>query len=425
MNQGYSKLAYLLFLAAALAGQMQAATQSTLSSPAAGAVLPATAQFVFPCVTGENQIEFRLGTGAASSQPFNIARAVMNVNRSCLVTTVPAMTPSATRVAESGSTITVTAAIPQNGAALTATLFSVINGTYPNKQYAFTEGKGTGAAPKVSTLTCATSTIPYEGTDSCTVTLSAAALPSTVVTLSSSSGNLVAPASVAVGTGAVSAAFSVTAAAVSVATAVTLTATLNGSVSTSLTLEPAVPVLQASASNIAFGNVYDGEAASGSVTLSSAGTAPVVISSVTPTGTGFGAIPLQAMTLAPGATETLTATFSPTVPGGVTGAVTVDSNAGVLTIGLSGTGVAVAAAYQVNLSWQEPPGSDAAASYVIERALVTFGIVGAYAAIGTATAPSYSDLDVTNGDEYSYQIVAVDAAGNQSAPSAAAVAAIP
>ena len=318
-----------------------------------------------------------------------------------------------------------TAAIPQNGAALTATLFSVINGTYPNKQYAFTEGKGTGAAPKVSTLTCATSTIPYEGTDSCTVTLSAAALPSTVVTLRSSSGNLVAPASVAVGTGAVSAAFSVTAAAVSVATAVTLTATLNGSVSTSLTLEPAVPVLQASASNIAFGNVYDGEAASGSVTLSSAGTAPVVISSVTPTGTGFGAIPLQAMTLAPGATETLTATFSPTVPGGVTGAVTVDSNAGVLTIGLSGTGVAVAAAYQVNLSWQEPPGSDAAASYVIERALVTFGIVGAYAAIGTATAPSYSDLDVTNGDEYSYQIVAVDAAGNQSAPSAAAVAAIP
>jgi fibronectin type 3 domain-containing protein len=325
VNQGYSKLAYLLFLAAALAGQMQAATQSTLSSPAAGAVLPATAQFVFPCVTGENQIEFRLGTGAASSQPFNIARAVMNVNRSCLVTTVPAMTPSATRVAESGSTITVTAAIPQNGAALTATLFSVINGTYPNKQYAFTEGKGTGAAPKVSTLTCATATIPYEGTDSCTVTLSAAALPSTVVTLSSSSGNLVAPASVAVGTGAVSAAFSVTAAAVSVATAVTLTATLNGSVSTSLTLEPAVP----------------------------------------------------------------------------------------------------AAAYQVNLSWQEPPGSDAAASYVIERALVTFGIVGAYAAIGTATAPSYSDLDVTNGDEYSYQIVAVDAAGNQSAPSAAAVAAIP
>ena len=93
----------------------------------------------------------------------------------------------------------------------------------------------------------------------------------------------------------------------------------------------------------AFGNVSTGSSNSQTISLTNSGTASVVISRATVTGTGFSITGLSApVTIPTGSNVTFNAVFTPSAAGSVTGSVSLTSNApnSPLTIALSGTGVA-------------------------------------------------------------------------------------
>jgi hypothetical protein len=92
-----------------------------------------------------------------------------------------------------------------------------------------------------------------------------------------------------------------------------------------------------------FGNVSTGNSNSQTISLTNGGTASVVISRATVTGTGFSITGLSApVTIPTGSNVTFNAVFTPSAAGSVTGSVSLTSNApnSPLTIALSGTGVA-------------------------------------------------------------------------------------
>ena len=113
------------------------------------------------------------------------------------------------------------------------------------------------------------------------------------------------------------------------------------------------PQLTLSTNILAYGNVQLNSTLSKTLTLTSSGTADLTVASVTVVGAEFkvsgGSLPV---TLAPGQSIILLATFDPTVSGDATGTITVSSNsynASSTTVTLSGTGAA-AAAPQLTLS---------------------------------------------------------------------------
>ncbi|MEU1512991.1 PA14 domain-containing protein [Streptomyces sp. NPDC005811] len=67
----------------------------------------------------------------------------------------------------------------------------------------------------------------------------------------------------------------------------------------------------------------------------------------------------------------------------------------------------------LNVSWSAVAG---ASSYRVHRAT---GATGTYTTVGTVTTPSYPDTDTVEGSTYFYRVTALDAAGNESARSAA------
>jgi hypothetical protein len=104
-------------------------------------------------------------------------------------------------------------------------------------------------------------------------------------------------------------------------------------------------LLGANPTSLSFGNVNVGSNLSLSTTLTNTGNSTVTISSVSVSGTGFSASGVAAGTsLTPGQTATLNVAFAPAAAGGVTGSVTVTSNAtnSPATITLSGTGLPLA-----------------------------------------------------------------------------------
>jgi hypothetical protein len=93
----------------------------------------------------------------------------------------------------------------------------------------------------------------------------------------------------------------------------------------------------------AFGNVSTGNSNSQTISLSNGGTASVVISRATVTGTGFSITGLTTpLTIPTGSNATFNAVFAPSTAGSATGSISLTSNApnSPLTIALSGTGVA-------------------------------------------------------------------------------------
>jgi fibronectin type 3 domain-containing protein len=106
--------------------------------------------------------------------------------------------------------------------------------------------------------------------------------------------------------------------------------------------------------------------------------------------------------------------------------VTISSNAtsgATSTISLTGTGSSTA--YRVELNWAAPANSSAAVTgYHIYRA--PSGSTS-YQLLNTAvnTPTTYTDTAVQSGTTYTYQVMSVDAAGAQSAPSNVYTAAIP
>jgi Abnormal spindle-like microcephaly-assoc'd, ASPM-SPD-2-Hydin len=117
--------------------------------------------------------------------------------------------------------------------------------------------------------------------------------------------------------------------------------------------ETVSPQLTVSAASLSFGSVTVNTATTQSLTLTSAGTSPVVVNSAAITGAGFsilgGSFPA---TLNPGQTLMLQVQFSPTTTGSVSGQVTINSNSSTgsaMVVTLSGTST-VSASPQLSVS---------------------------------------------------------------------------
>jgi hypothetical protein len=184
-------------------------------------------------------------------------------------------------------------------------------------------------------------------------------------------------------------------------------------------------MLSINATSVAFGNVGVDEPSTQTLTLTSTGTAPVIISAATLTGTGFtmsgATFPL---TLNPSQVATLTLQFDPTTVGAASGKLTITSNSstgGTITISLTGTGMAP----QVELSWIAPSSStDPIIGYNIYRAT---GSSTSYQRLNSSvdTKTTYVDTTVQNKQTYGYFVKSVDQAGVESAPSNATSVTIP
>jgi len=284
-------------------------------------------------------------------------------------------------------------------------------------------GTGTTVPAALSGLSCSSSSITGAGTDACAVTLTSTA-PSGgfSIILSSSNAAVTVPATVTVPANGSSAGFTATVSSVGTAQAVTLTANA-GSVTSrfALQLNAAVPTLTVNATSVGFGDVQVDTTATQSVTLTSTGTAPVVVNSATLTGTGFSLSgSTYPATLNPGQTATLTIEFDPATAGAATGQITVSSNSstnGTAVIALNGTGTGTTASHEVNLSWNAPSGStDPIVGYNVYRSpsgSSTFEILNS----SLVTFTTYADTTVQSGEAYDYIATSVDDAGVESAAS--------
>jgi hypothetical protein len=116
---------------------------------------------------------------------------------------------------------------------------------------------------------------------------------------------------------------------------VVYTASQSASANPQLTLSPAT---------LSFGSVIVNSPATQSLTLTSSGTAPVTVNSVSITGAGFTIVAATLpVTLAPNSSMTLQVQFEPTTAGSATGNLTISSNSasgGTAVVTLSGTGTA-------------------------------------------------------------------------------------
>ena len=296
----------------------------------------------------------------------------------------------------------------------------------PTNPSVMLSGTGTAAPGTLSALSCASGSMTGAGTDSCTVFLNVAAGSGGLnVNLSSSNPAVKLPATVTVPTNATSVTFSATVASVTTAQTANLTAT-SGTVSktASLDLNAFIPILSLSTSSVAFGNVPVNTAATKSVTLTSSGTAPVIISAGTLTGTGFSMSGVNfPLTLNGGQSATLTVSFDPSTSAQVTGAITLASNSTTnpSVIGLSGTGgTSGAGSFQVNLTWEAPTDSSAPAAvgYYIFRAIAGSSMYQQLNPTGESeTQTAYTDTTVASGTTYDYYVESVDSNGVESAPS--------
>jgi hypothetical protein len=235
-----------------------------------------------------------------------------------------------------------------------------------------------------------------------------------------------APATVTVATGAASATFTVTAAAVTTAQTAILTATLSGaSITYPLQLNAAISALTLSATSLPFGSVLENATATDTVTLTSTGTIPLIISSGSVSGTGFSLSGITfPVTLNPTQTATLNVQFAPTSTGAMTGTLTITSNAtsgATASILLSGTGTAPT--YDVDLSWNAATGSDPVAGYNVYRA--TSGGTFTLMTSSPTPEPAWVDSTVQAGITYSYEVTSVDTSGVESVPSSAYLVSIP
>lgn len=290
-------------------------------------------------------------------------------------------------------------------------------------------GGRAGGSGSLSALSCSSGSITGAGSDACTVSLSdAAGFRGLAVTLTSNNSAVTVPGSVTVQRGTMSASFTATVTSVAAPQSVTLTATANGASKTfALQVGAASTAIRLQSTSLAFGSVSLGTTATQSLVLTSSGTAPLTINAANVTGTGFtGPGASLPITLNPNQSATLELQFDPTTAGAATGSVTIASNASnspTATVSLSGTGSS-AGSYQVGLTWDAPSNSaDPVAGYNIYRATSS----GSYQLLNTSVNPptSYTDNNVQSGATYKYEVMSVDAEGNESSPSNVYSATIP
>ncbi|HVA93499.1 MAG TPA: choice-of-anchor D domain-containing protein [Candidatus Dormibacteraeota bacterium] len=191
-----------------------------------------------------------------------------------------------------------------------------------------------------------------------------------------------------------------------------------------LTVSASTLLLNSSSTSLSFGNVNVSSSSSKNVTLTNAGTSNITISNVTISGAGFNASGVSTgLILTPGQSTTLTATFTPSSTGSITGSVAVASNAtnSPDTIALSGTGVNVVN-HSVALSWL--PSTSTVVGYNVYSSTQTGG---PYTKLNSTpvTTTVYTDSTVKSGLTYYYVVTAVDASNTESVYSSEISATIP
>jgi hypothetical protein len=179
------------------------------------------------------------------------------------------------------------------------------------------------------------------------------------------------------------------------------------------------PALTLGSTSVGFGGVAVNSPSTQSVMLKSTGSEALTISAAWAAGTGFKITsPSFPLTLNPGESATLDIKFDPASAGYVSGTATLMSNAisgKKSTIGLDGTGES--ALHEVALDWAAPDDlTDPAAGFAIYRAANKSSM---YDLIDSTTSSqtSYTDMSVVANTSYTYYVVTVDAAGNESSPS--------
>ncbi len=354
-------------------------------------------------------------TLAAPAQSGGFAVTLASNNASVVV---PASVTVPSGATSAAFTATVAAVTSAQSATLMATAASVTK--------TFSIQLTVPAAPALSRVSCTTSSYTAAGSDSCSVTLVAPAQSGGfAVALTSNNASVAVPASLTVASGATSATFTATVAAVTSTQSAVVTATAGSVVKTvTLQLSVATPTLSVNATTLAFGDTALNTTATQTITLSSTGSAPVTINSVTITGTGFTLASTNVpSSLNPGQTAAVNVAYDPTADGSSTGQVTISSNSSTgasAAVSLTGTGVVVS----VSVTWDAPTTSDpAVVSYNIYRAT---GSSSTYQQVATAdSATSYTDASVVTNTTYAYYVTSVAADGSESVPSNTSTVSIP
>lgn len=332
--------------------------------------------------------------------------------------------PASVTVSADSSSATFPAAISAVNTAQSATLTAAAGSTSKTFALNLTPAAAT-AAPALSALTCASTSITGAATDTCTITLSSSGPSAVTVNLSSNNAAVAVPPSVTVSANATSVAFIATASAVSSNETATLTAKAGGATANlTLQLNAVTQLLGINATSIAFGDVLLNSPSTQSVTLTSTGILPVTVSSITLAGAGFTLSSASfPATLSSGQSSTFNVEFDPTVTGTAQGTLVVvsTSTVPVKAVALSGTGVNFA----VGLNWDAPSESDdPAVSYNVYR---TAGSSSSYQRLNSTSAAqtTYSDSNVQSGSTYQYYVTSVDDSGTESVPSNTATITVP
>jgi HYDIN/CFA65/VesB family protein len=181
--------------------------------------------------------------------------------------------------------------------------------------------------------------------------------------------------------------------------------------------------LSASTANLNFGNISVGSSGLLTDMLSNSGTANVAISNISISGAGIGTSGVYVgLVLAPGQSAALNVAFAPTAVVGVSGSVTVTSNAAnsPMSIAISGAGVEQVS-HSADLSWDASSG---AVGYNVYRGTVSGG---PYALLtgSPITITTFTDTNVQAGQSYYYAVTALNSNGVESALSNQAAATIP
>jgi Abnormal spindle-like microcephaly-assoc'd, ASPM-SPD-2-Hydin len=198
--------------------------------------------------------------------------------------------------------------------------------------------------------------------------------------------------------------------------------TINSSAA-SLTVSAASVLLNSSVNSLSFGNVDVSTSSTQNVTLTNAGNANVTISQVMVAGAGFNSTGANGITLSPGQSTSLTATFAPSASGAASGTITVSSNAtnSPSSVALSGTGMAPKT-HAVVLNWDAD--ASGTTGYNCYLSMVPGG---PYQKVNSSpvTGTIYTESNVQSGSTYYYVVTAVNASNQESGYSSEVSAIVP
>ena len=190
------------------------------------------------------------------------------------------------------------------------------------------------------------------------------------------------------------------------------------------TSTPTGASLTASPVSLNFGGIHLSTTSNQNITLTNSGQSNISITKVTVAGSGFTASGSAAgLTLSPGKTATVAASFTPPGTGTYTGSITVgtSTNSSALTIALSGSGIS-ATAHSVLLSWLSSGSGIAGYNIYVSS---TSG--GPYTRLNGSFVgnTSYSDSTVQSGHTYYYVVTTVSSTNIESARSSEVRAVVP